>query len=202
MDMIMQEWWLASVIHSLLWMRCVRATVICTHRRDIISQDHSAASHVPVRRWMMISSYDHSPGLGMWSYTTVHCRAVLLFCLPLLVDCRCMQQPPLHMAVNTYEAACMAPAMALAQLQGVCYSAGPAVYCAARADLSCYRPACKGHSSNPTASPPSLPLCPLCLPLQLPQLLIKVPTPCLDAGLPAQWQFTNGSISRLRFEDL
>jgi hypothetical protein len=41
--MIMQEWWLASVIHSMIWMRCVRATVICTHRRDIISQDHRPA---------------------------------------------------------------------------------------------------------------------------------------------------------------
>jgi hypothetical protein len=68
--------------------------------------------------------------------------------------------------------------------------------------MSCYIPACKGHSSNPTASPPSLALCPLCLPLQLPQLLIKVPTPSLDAGLPTQWQFTNGSISSLRFKDI
>jgi hypothetical protein len=138
----------------------------------------------------------------MWRCISVHCRAVLLFCLPLLVDCRCMLQPALHMAVSTCEAACMSQAMALAQLHGVCYSAGAAVCCAARADLSCYQPACKCHSSQPTASPPSLPLCPLGLLLQLPQLLIKVLTPCLDAGLPAQWQFTNGSICRLRSQDL
>ena len=168
-------------------MRCVRATVICAHRRDIITQDHSAASPVPIRWWMMISPYDHSPGLGMRRCTTVHYRAVLLCCLPLLVGCRCMQQPALHMDVNSSDAACMSTAMALAQLQVVCYSARPAVCCAAGAALSCHRPACEGYSSNPTTSPPSLPLCPVCLPLQFPQLLIKVPTPCLDAGLPAQW---------------
>ena len=148
-------------------MRCVRATVICAHRRDIITQDHSAASPVPIRGWMMISPYDHSPRLCMRCCTTVHYRAVLLRCLPLLVGCRCMQQPALHMDVNSSDAACMSTAMALAQLQVVCYSARPAVCCAAGAALSCHRPACEGYSSNPTTSPPSLPLCPLCLPLQI-----------------------------------